>query len=366
MKSRVVIALLLVASSVMGQPSYWFQGFQRQGNAQLAQQYFFLPGANMTFTFDGKHVILNSSGGGGGGNIQLFGDITAPLTALPNVTTTLKNTGSAGTYTKITFDAQGRETSGTSSTLASSDFLNQGTTATLLHGNAGGNPSWGQVNLATEVTGSLPYTSIGSPPWISANEPITLTGDVTGGPSATTIAATLKNTGTAGTYLKVTTDAQGRVTSGTDAILASTDFGTQGSLHTVLHGSVIGIPSWAAINLGTEVSGTLPVTSVQCNTNSVTTTVSFTGASAITYSDIQVAADTTFTVNVNSSQPVTNYQTYVIYVRNSSGSSIGIKGGVNVTTNGTLPYRITNIGAVNITYIPGYKTVTNMFVMPMN
>lgn len=39
--------------------------------------------------------------------------------------------------------------------LASSDFVNQGTTTTLLHGNAAGNPSFGAVNLATEVTSTL-------------------------------------------------------------------------------------------------------------------------------------------------------------------------------------------------------------------
>ena len=47
----------------------------------------------------------------------LTGDIT---TTAGSVSTTLKNTGTAGTYTKTTFDAQGRETSGT--TLAFSDM----------------------------------------------------------------------------------------------------------------------------------------------------------------------------------------------------------------------------------------------------
>lgn len=66
----------------------------------------------------------------------------------------------AGTNTKITYDAKGLVTSSTAAVLASSDFANQGTTGTILHGNAAGNPSWGQVNLASEVTGRLPLANI--------------------------------------------------------------------------------------------------------------------------------------------------------------------------------------------------------------
>ena len=46
--------------------------------------------------------------------------------------------------------------------LASSMFANQGTTTTVLHGNATGNPSWGAVNLTTDVSGTLPMTSGGT------------------------------------------------------------------------------------------------------------------------------------------------------------------------------------------------------------
>lgn len=45
--------------------------------------------------------------------------------------------------------------------LASSDFANQGTTTTVLHGNASGNPSFGAVALATDVSGLLPLTNGG-------------------------------------------------------------------------------------------------------------------------------------------------------------------------------------------------------------
>ncbi len=56
----------------------------------------------------------------------------------------------------------------TTDTLASAQHANQGTTTTVLHGNAAGNPSFGQVNFASDVTGTIQAT----------NFP-TLAGDVT-------------------------------------------------------------------------------------------------------------------------------------------------------------------------------------------
>ena len=65
--------------------------------------------------------------------------------------------------------------------------------------------------------------------YLTENQTITLTGDVTGS-GTTSIATTLSNTGvTAGTYTKVTVDAKGRVTSAQAQITASdvSDFDTQ-------------------------------------------------------------------------------------------------------------------------------------------
>lgn len=124
------------------------------------------------------------------------GDITRPANS---VVTTLKNTGTAGTYTKTTFDAQGRETSGTATILASSDFANQGTTTTLLHGNGAGNPSFGAVSLTADVSGVLPSanggaiagTMISSGSWASGTVP--KTSDITG---TNLIASAITVTGT--------------------------------------------------------------------------------------------------------------------------------------------------------------------------
>lgn len=50
----------------------------------------------------------------------------------------------------------------TTDVLASAQHANQGTTATLLHGNAAGNPSWGAVNLTSEVTSVLLFANGGT------------------------------------------------------------------------------------------------------------------------------------------------------------------------------------------------------------
>jgi hypothetical protein len=101
-------------------------------------------------------------------------------------------------------------------TLASADFANQGTTVTVLHGNAAGNPSWGAINLATDVSGVLPLTATGA-----------MTGDVTK-PSASA-AATLAASGvTAGIYgsatqvAQVTFDAKGRATLAANVAIPNT------------------------------------------------------------------------------------------------------------------------------------------------
>ncbi len=57
--------------------------------------------------------------------------------------------------------------------LASADFANQGTTTTVLHGNASGNPSFGAVSLTTDVSGTLPATRGGT--GVSNNSASTIT-----------------------------------------------------------------------------------------------------------------------------------------------------------------------------------------------
>jgi phage-related tail fiber protein len=116
---------------------------------------------------------------------------------LTGSTFSITNTGvTASTYTKVTVNAQGQVTSGTS--LSSGDV--------------------------TTALGFTPYNATNPSGYISANQTITLSGDVTGS-GTTAITATLANSGvSAGTYTKVTVNAKGLVTTG--ASLASGDVTT--------------------------------------------------------------------------------------------------------------------------------------------
>lgn len=101
---------------------------------------------------------------------RLTAAINTPIQIMESQVTNLTNdlalkvnvnsliTGS--TKTKITYDSKGLVTGGASAVLASSDFANQGTTNTVLHGNSAGNPSWGPVSLTNEVSGILSDANI--------------------------------------------------------------------------------------------------------------------------------------------------------------------------------------------------------------
>ena len=63
--------------------------------------------------------------------------------------------------------------------LASAAYANQGTTTTVLHGNAAGNPSFGAVSLTADVSGLLPVANGGNgtaSPGVVAGTNITVTG----------------------------------------------------------------------------------------------------------------------------------------------------------------------------------------------
>ncbi len=88
------------------------------------------------------------------------------------------------TNTKITYDSKGLVTAGAAAVLASADFANQGTTTTVLHGNAAGNPSFGAVvendiTLADNTTNDVSITTHGFTPKAPNNTTQFLRGDGT-------------------------------------------------------------------------------------------------------------------------------------------------------------------------------------------
>lgn len=128
-------------------------------------------GEDAGLTYNKTTDVLTAVGGFVGaltGNVT--GDVTGNVSGSSGSTT-----GNAATATALAADpsdcaantyattiaASGNLTCGTV-TLASADFANQGTTTTVLHGNAAGNPSFGAVTLTTDVTGTLPVGNGGT------------------------------------------------------------------------------------------------------------------------------------------------------------------------------------------------------------
>lgn len=63
MRKALAVFLLLIPLAAFGQYiSYWFQGWQRQGDAADAQAYFMRPGTNIVFTYASNRVYINASG----------------------------------------------------------------------------------------------------------------------------------------------------------------------------------------------------------------------------------------------------------------------------------------------------------------
>jgi hypothetical protein len=175
---------------------------------------------------------LTAGAGLTGGTITTTGTV-----AMPNV-------GTSGTYAKVTTDAQGRVSSGT--TLTESDIptlstagkvlgdaITSGTIAGTTAISTSGNISATNLSSTTSSLQTLRVfestnnykASISAPAGLAADYALTLptgypsvsgyalTSDTTGHLSWANL--TLPSAGTAGTYTKVTTDAQGRVASGT-------------------------------------------------------------------------------------------------------------------------------------------------------
>jgi hypothetical protein len=161
----------------------------------------------------------------GNQSITLSGDVSGSGTT--TITVTLPNVNSSiGTFNNLTVNAKGQVTAGSNVSYLTSnqnitvtgDVSGSGTTAlTLTLPNV--NSSVGTFNNLT-VNAKGQVTSGSNVSYLTGNESITFTGDVTG-TGTTSVGLTLSSVGTAGTYAQVTTDAKGRVTSGTATLPVS-------------------------------------------------------------------------------------------------------------------------------------------------
>ncbi len=172
-----------------------------------------------------------------------------------------------------------------------------GTTTTLLHGNAGGAPTFAAVDLANEVSGNLGVSHLnsgtsassstywrGDGTWattgtvtsVGLSVPATSIFGVTGSPVTTSGTLGLTTTGTSGgiPYFSSTSQIASSalltnhaIVLGGGAAASPTVLGSLGTTTTLLHGNASGDPTFGQVTLTTEVTGLLPLANGGTNNN---------------------------------------------------------------------------------------------------
>jgi hypothetical protein len=254
-----------------------------------------------------------------------------------------------------------------------------GTSTTLLHGNAGGAPTWGAVSLTADVTGVL----------TAANGGTGISGYVAGDLIYASAAGTLSRLadvatgnalisggiGTAPSWGKValTTHvsgvlpiANGGTNSGTalsgSSIAISNGSaivqGAAGTTTTVLHGNAAGAPTYAAVSLTADVSGILPVANGGTGASSL-------GAALTKADDTNVTltlGGSSATALVNAASISAGWAGTLSGSRGGTGVNNGTKTitlGGNVTTSGAFDVAFTLTAGTSVT-LPASGTLATL------
>lgn len=236
----------------------------------------------------------------------IFTSTTATPTTTPVISFALSNAASHTFFGNFTGSSGAPSYS--SPTLASADFANQGTTITLLHGNASGNPSWTSVVTNDIATNAVTYAKMqaisGNSLLLGSSASGTAVSEIILGTGISMTGSTISATGTGGTVTTVTANALSPLFTSTTATptttpvisysltnaaahtffgnftgstgspsysnpaLASADFANQGTTTTLLHGNASGNPSFTQVQTADVASAAITYAKIQTETSS--------------------------------------------------------------------------------------------------